>query len=270
MSAVFIQPVQLAAGQAMTIDFIGTSCYFRQSDTTQDLIEIRPDTQQGILQLLPGQGFGFDWPVKRWIVKNIGATNIALGQLVIADGDYRDQRVVGSMSVVGTANVAVTNTPTVSVADAAKARVLAANSFMGANSMAASGAGTFSRVSLWNPATNPNRLIVQAVALSNVDMANPAMASLQSISAQPSLTFSKFGASKKFGGAASVAMTTVDTPGTPGGAWSHLLETPAQQQKNLVLTDPIVVPPGFGLAVWALQSNVAVSAAFEWYEEPNV
>ena len=253
--------MQLAVGQAMTIDFVGTFCYFRQSDTTQDLIEIRPDTQQGVLQLLPGQGFNFGSTVSRWIVKNIGATNITIGQLVIADGDYRDQRVVGSMQVVGTANVAV--------ADAAKARALANNSFMGAASVTGS-AGTFARVSLWNPTTNPNRLLVQSLALSNSDMANPSLASVQAITAAPTFFGGRVGASKKFGGANSVAQFGFDNMGTSGGAWSHVLSTSAQQQKPLVLTDPIVVPPGYGLALWAANANQGVTGAFEWYEEPNV
>ena len=265
MSAVFIQPVQLAVGAAMTIDFIGTSCYFRQSDTTQDLIEIRPDTQQGVLQLLPGQGFGFASAVNRWIVKNIGATNITVGQLVIADGDYRDQRVVGSMQVVGTANVAI-----VSALDAAKARVLAASSFMGASRQPAGGAGVYSRTSLWNPATNPNRLIVQSVALYNADMANPSAASLQTITVQPSFLGSSFGANKKLGGVASVAKATADTQGSPGGLSPMVIQTAAQQKNTLVLTDPIVVAPGYGLSLWAINANQEVSGSFEWYEEPNV
>lgn len=262
MSAVFIQPVQLAVGAAMTIDFIGTFCYFRQSDTTQDLIEIRPDTQQGVLQLLPGQGFGFGSPVNRWIVKNIGTTNITVGQLVIADGDYRDQRVVGSMQVVGTASVAV--------ADAAKARVLAAASFMGANRSPAGGAGNYSRSSLWNPPTNPNRLIVQAVGLYNLDMANPSAASLQTITAAPSFLGSTFGANKKLGGVASVARATTDTQTGAGAVSPMVLEVAAQRKHTLVLTDPIVVPPGYGLSLWGINANQEVSGSFEWYEEPNV
>jgi len=262
MSTVFTQPMQLAVGQAMTIDFVGTFCYFRQSDTTQDLIEIRPDTQQGVLQLLPGQGFNFGSTVSRWIVKNIGATNITAGQLVIADGDYRDQRVVGSMSVVGTANVAV--------ADAAKARVLAGNSFMGASNMGAA-AGLYSRVAVWNAAANPNRLLVQSLALSNQDMTNPTVASVQVITTQPTFFGTHFGNNKKFGGAVSAARFGVDSMATAGaGEWLYILETSAQQQRPLVLTDPIVVPPGFGLAVWAMNANQGVCAAFEWYEEPNV
>lgn len=245
----------------MTIDFIGTSCYFRQSDTTQDLIEIRPDTQQGVLQLLPGQGFGFASAVNRWIVKNIGATNITVGQLVIADGDYRDQRVVGSMSVVGTANV--------SVADAAKARALAGNSFIGSASNGGT-AGTYSRVSLWNAAVNPNRMVVQSVALSNQDMANPTIASVQAITVAPTFFGGRVGSNKKFGGANSAVQFGFDNMGTSGGTPLYQIATPAQQQKTLVLTDPIIVPPGFGLALWAVNANQTVSAAFEWYEEPNV
>lgn len=250
--------MQLAVGQAMTIDFVGTFCYFRQSDTTQDLIEIRPDTQQGVLQLLPGQGFNFGSPVSRWIVKNIGVTNITVGQLVIADGDYRDQRVVGSMSVVGA----------VSLADAAKARVLANASFM-AGELASSTTGQMARVVLWNPATNPNRLIVQSVAMFNNDMTSTTSAMLLSVGA-PAGVQGGFGLSKKLNGTASAAWVSTDTVTGIAPSHGYQLSAGGAQQNRLQLADPIVVAPGAGLLLQTTMTAKSIWGSFEWYEEPNV
>lgn len=185
-----------------------------------------------------------------WVLQNATGGAPILGKVVIGDGRIDDNSIAGTVQVV----------------DGGKARTLG-NTAYGAGGANAPAAGQYGRVQLWNPATNPNRLVVEAVTLFSSATANVGiLTSNAKLGVAGSL-----GQPKRLDGVQSVAGIATDSTAAPGNAAQIAsYGIVANSMQTLKLNEPVVVPPGYGLMLLANVANSQVQANFEWYEEPNV
>ncbi|QDW54817.1 hypothetical protein [Burkholderia sp. KBS0801] len=189
-----------------------------------------------------------------WTIANaVGQGQIA-GSVVIGNGRIDDNTLQGTVAVV----------------DGSKARTMANNAYVGFTSIAAV-SGQFSRVQLWNPANNPNRIVLRA--LLQMGSGNVADSLLLYGQTAALATLGQQGQPKLLGGTASLASIRSDSTVTgPTVAAADLLFglSTTVTIAGWTPTEPMVIPPGFGLTVWSSITNLGIGAAFEWYEEPNV
>lgn len=174
------------------------------------------------------------------------------GSVIIGDGRIDDDTLQGVVQVV----------------DGGKQRTLSGNAFAGYGSVGAT-AGQYARIQLWNPLTNPNRLVVEAVTV----LANGGMlAAVLQFNAASLANLQQQGVSKKSGGAASAASINYDTTaaaiGFPGPMIGMAEPNPGTQ--GFKFSEPVIVLPGAGLVMYSSTLNTTMGASFEWYEEPNV
>lgn len=205
--------------------------------------------------LYPGQAVTLphDAPMPNsWTIANALGAGAITGTVVVGNGKMDDNTLQGVVNVV----------------DGGKARTLSGNAFAGYGSVAGV-AAQYSRVQLWNPASNPNRVVVENITL----LANGgSLAAVIQFNNAALAAQSQFGVSKKSGGAVSAASINTDTTATvitPVGPLIGMAEsTPSTQ--GFKLAEPIVLTPGYGLLMYASTINTTMGASFEWYEEPNV
>ncbi|EMN5130707.1 hypothetical protein RVV79_003834 [Burkholderia contaminans] len=189
-----------------------------------------------------------------WTVTNaVGAAQIT-GTIVVGNGRIDDNTLQGTVQVV----------------DGGKARSLAGAAFSIAVASATPGAGAYARVQLWNPAASPNRLVVESIGLSAAATAYTANVSLENV---------QVGAQNYHGVNKNAGSATVAAAVGGSDATQTVLDTfPAAYQLAVqanavnvtVPKEPYVIPPGYGLLLWANTAAVACTALFEWFEEPNV
>jgi hypothetical protein len=224
-------------------------CDFLSSGSAFDQIEVRPNFMQGVATLKLGQGFDFGQPVDRWLVVNKGATPVN-GTVMLSTAGFRNFRISGDVNVL----------------DGGKSRTLSGAAFAGYGSIGAV-AGQYCRVQLWNPATNPNRLVVENVTV----LANGSMlAAVIQFNGSQLATAIGAGISKKSGGANSAATINTDTTATQlvlPALIGMAEQNPGTQ--GFKFAEPVVVTPGNGLLVYSSTLNTTMGASFEWYEEPN-
>ncbi|MFM0364221.1 hypothetical protein [Paraburkholderia sediminicola] len=223
-------------------------CDFLSSGSAFDQIEVRPNFMQGAAVLKLGQGFDAGALVDRWLIVNKGNTAVS-GSVVLSTAGFRNFRISGDVNVL----------------DGSKSRSLA-NMAYGANVSSAAVAAQFSRAQLWNPASNPNRLIVEAVTVWAAGNANVTLAG----NTVQLVTASQLGNPKKMGGTASVAGTFSDSVAAYA-APTLIASYPAVggQQQVVQIHEPVIVPPGYGVFGICNVANNAMQMNFEWYEEPN-
>lgn len=216
---------------------------------------ITPGSKPGSKILLyPGQAFTLPDGVAQpngWTIANaVGQANIA-GTLVIGEGRLDDNTLSG----------------TVNVLDGGKARTLNNSAYM-ATTFAGPVAAQFSRVQLWNPAGSGIRSIVESVEMMGV--AAQVAGVLQGNVGQLTTLYGQ-GQPKLIGGSQSISQVREDTTATGNvGATIASMTVQAYGSQLIVFKEPIVVPPGYGLTLYATFTNAQMGANFEWFEEPNV
>jgi hypothetical protein len=186
------------------------------------------------------------------LASNAGGAAIT-GKVVIGDGRIDDNTLQGVVQVV----------------DGGKARTLSGAAFMGFGLQPVI-ASVYSRIQLWNPATNQNRLVVEQISANCASTASIGVGIVQATAALG--TVAQVGQNKKMGGAASVAQLTNDTAATPSPVplIGNITLEAIQKQNWFVPHEPLIVPPGYGITLWANTAAQALAGTFEWYEEPNV
>lgn len=237
-------PLNLAVGFAQPVNQVGNYVYYKAGSAggADPSIKVKTDLGDEYI-LMPGQGFRLDnRTFTNLQITNAGAVATIIGSLLIADGGFFDNRVTGSVEVI----------------DGGKNRTLAQVAFIGQYSLAP-GAGLRAVVTLWNPAASGKNLIVNQVSC------NCAAADSMSVaSTQTQQTIIANGTAKKLGapgaagqiqGAAVAAATTIATLGS------------LQNGQIYRFTEPVIVPPGWGIVVSSSILQSPAGASFEWYEE---
>jgi len=187
-----------------------------------------------------------------WTLQNAAGSAPIIGQVVIGNGKIDDSTVQGVVQMV----------------DGGKVRSLAGNAFMaygGPGPVAAQ----YGRVQLWNPASNPNRLIVESMTM----LANGANQAAGFVIGLPQLaTLTVLGMSKKSGGPASVAGIYTDTTAASVTAGQLMNSLAAVSSTSVTFTpkEPIVIMPGSSLTLYSVVLNALLGCTYEWYEEANV
>ncbi|HDR9314049.1 TPA: hypothetical protein QDB16_000488 [Burkholderia vietnamiensis] len=186
-----------------------------------------------------------------WTVANAVGQGQISGAIVVGNGRIDDNTLQGTVQVV----------------DGGKARTMSNNAYIGYGQQAAV-AAQFSQVQLWNPAANPNRLVLEQIQLYAGSLCTMLLESSQVQLA----TLVDQGQAKKLGGTASAAgvfaAATAVAPPTNTALGGYSLA--ANVTTTASLREPIVIPPGYGLIAVTPTANVGTTATFEWYEEPNV
>jgi hypothetical protein len=208
------------------------------------------------ITLSPGQAYRIGQSANTpdsWTLSNYTNTATIVGKVVVGDGQIDDPTIAGVVQVV----------------DGGKARTLGNNAYAGF-ALQAAVAAQYGRVQLWNPASNPNRLVVEQIQGIG---GTAGQYSLYVFASGAQLaTFVQAGQPKKIGGTASAALINTDTtaaaPGVP--ALIPLSVTGAGAYTIYRLNEPIVIPPGAGILLWCNGVNIAMFGGFEWYEEANV
>jgi hypothetical protein len=200
--------------------------------------------------LLPGQALTFPKSWNDFTLSNYAGVSTITGKVLIGDGRMDDATLQGVVQVV----------------DGGKGRTLSNTAFTLA-SYSAAVAGQYSRLQLWNPATSPNRLVIEAITLWSTTGSN---LTLNDSTVQLASLYDT-GRPKKLGGTASAASAYYDSTAA-AQAISGLSTYPvvAAQLQTVKLNEPIIVPPGHGLMVAGNVLNNQIQVNWEWYEEANV
>ncbi len=151
-------------------------------------------------------------------------------------------------------------TPTV---DAALARTIAGQAYMG-GSYCAAVAAQYSHIQLWNAATNTKDVILEAFSISS------SVATGFSVLSDNVARFvsAGLGTNKKPPLGSGIGNVRTENNAAQQGVGFYLgysLSAGAVQTVNL--REPIVLRPGNGVNVVCVAVNVAISANFEWFEQ---
>jgi hypothetical protein len=156
----------------------------------------------------------------------------------------------------------------VNVLDGGKSRTLA-NAAFAANGGSNAVAGQYAVGQLWNAAANTSRVVVEQVSIISA-VAGLNVAVMMRSANEVGSTLTMQGVSKKGGGAAAQAGVYGLSTATvvPAGNFMQMA-APANGFASFKFSEPVVLPPGFGLTIWSYTLNATMGAQFEWYEEPN-
>lgn len=193
----------------------------------------------------------FDDDGVRFVNPNVPGADIATGD--------RQQTIINLLqSLIGTPG---------SQADNGKARTLANGAFVAA-ATGAQVAGQISRTQLWNQSTT-KRLILKGftAGCATATLIRTGVQSVQ-LTASSGLP----GPSKLGGGATSVAVDLrSDSAAASGiGTPAFFYFIGASQPGQIILQEPIVLPPGYGFTMDTQALNVILYTSWEWTEESIV
>lgn len=232
----------LGAGGMLRLPVVGD--FFKVISATGQ-INVNADTG-ATLDLMPGQGlreFNFNTLT---ITDNSGAANA--GKILVGFSQMIDDRVTGEVSVV----------------DGAAARVFSGRSFSSYCARSA-GAGNMPMIQLFNPAASGVDLVVSGVALSIAAGADGWVQLRESVQ--------NFGAaagrvaSKKLGGAASVAsLTAQEAPSVVASTELFEIYMGLMRGEYVRMNEPFVLEPGRGIVAVSTVANT-LCAAFDFYEK---
>jgi hypothetical protein len=205
------------------------------SGGTDDRIIVRPERGGSQVVLRPGQGFKYPEGSQQWrISANAPGVTVA-GVVVIGSGIFRNGRVIGDVTVI----------------DSGKALTRQARTFFGSRSTAAA-AGLFGFVAIWNPPASGFNVAVRRIAIGSDVAGNMIMGR---VTADINVADNTTAQNKLLAAANSSARwksnTDAGATGAAGWGYSGILIAPvsANQMFEIPIRDPIVIPPGAGLAV---------------------
>ncbi|WP_157658656.1 hypothetical protein [Burkholderia ubonensis] len=217
-------------------------------------IVVTPGMQGGSkITLQPGQAYRVadDAPVPdSWTLSNNLGQAVITGKVVVGNGRIDDNSLQGTVQVV----------------DGAKSRTLANIAYAGA-AFIQSASGQMPYVQLWNPATNPNRLVLEQIEIdSNTTPLTGSMGFTQTQG-----TTQQTGVAKRSGGTASVAICGTQSVVYAGfNPMVRDFSLQANGTQQIKFSSPIIILPGWALEIRANNAAAYLAANFEWYEEPNV
>lgn len=201
--------------------------------------------------LRPGQAYRIP-PEQRtpdeWNMAPLVAGAQVVGRVVIGDGRIDDGRISGTVEVI----------------NGELARVKAGVSYFGSAYQIAV-AAQFAHAQLWNPAGSGRRLVVSQLTIQSVTAATHRVCA-HNVAIGGLYTFQP--ASKLAGGAASVAQTRNGSDVAQLGTFMGQFVVPANSSFVWRPSEPIVIPPGWGIHTNANAVNVETFANFEYFEDP--
>jgi hypothetical protein len=215
---------------------------------------LTPGMQGGTKVLLqPGQAYRIDDAASvpdSWTVANYAGGATIVGKVVIGNGKIDDSTVQGVVQVV----------------DGGKTRTIANAAFSSANSAGATPA-VWGTTELYNPVGSGVRAVISKIYIGS-STAQP-----MAIGLTPTdLGANGFPTPKLAGGANGKVKAYQGTQGTlPAGfKYAFSMQLQAAQTQVITPTEPLVLPPGYGLAVQNVAVNADLNTTIEFYEEPNV
>ncbi len=230
----------LSAGGAMPLLVEGG--YFKIYSCT-GVLSVSIDGGSTIGPINTGQGMKTEFK-RLTIVDQSGAANV--GKIIVASNEFVDGRISGEVSVI----------------DGSKSRTKAGNSFIGGFYSTAL-AANLSMVQLFNPAASGKNLV-----LSQVEMSAKALCGFWISWYNAGLTTPQGTIANKFIGlAGNVGVIRTQQNATLLGTTLLYYHVLASSPQILRFSDPMVVPPGFGVHVSSDTVNIEVAGSFEWYEE---
>ena len=252
-----IYDFSLGAGGAQKISVVGSSVKLLEATGP---IELRTDTGVRV-PLLPGQGFkGIDFGYLTLVDKSAVSNG---GKLLVISGEMTDNRVTGEVSVI----------------DGGKARVMQGDSIFACMPFGYTpNIGWYSTVVIFNePSAKKfvvNQIVMQGVVNSRGEsvggcvLLKSALATDLSALEQIGTTITSQG-SKRAGDTRSgvTAYGGCSQVKNPIGAnlGGQYYVSPVGQPVFLKMTEPIVLLSGRGIALCALEANMAFSVAVEGY-----
>lgn len=252
--------INLAAnGGTQVLPAKGKVFDFLSSGADTDVITVKPAMMQGGINLKQGQGFALDSDVDSWLVVNNGAAAIS-GQVIVSDGEFRNFRMFGAVSVLGTVGVQ----GDVSVIDTNYQTTVAGKAFVGAFNFTPP-AGTTTRVQFWNPPGSGIKTVVEKI---NASMSSATTLIIAYNSAELSTVL---GAppSKMIGQGTSKTLIVSQSDANVPGPDSYLItgQEPASQIYSIEEKTPFVIPEGKGLLIYPSAQNITISGWVDFREE---
>jgi hypothetical protein len=246
--------INLKPGESRPVDVQASYIYFLNGSAggVDSTISVTPTGGGETVYLKPGQAYkmaGAAPVMARWTIANLKGEGTIIGQVLMGEGEFSDNRVSGSVEVI----------------DGGKARTYANVAFMG-NLFQAGQANNFSAVQLFNPAGSAKNLVVQQIGMTSGNSASGFGISFYNAQLP---TVGAYGKSKKSGGPDSVARMASGIVAAVPGTTLCGIDTAT---KNCKFTEPLVIAPGWGAVVTnvtlATDTGANLSATFEYYEEP--
>ena len=219
-----------------------------------ETILVKADTGGLAAMLRPGQSIKLPAKVKDWRISNYANAGTIAGILIVGDGEIQDSQVAGTVQVI----------------DGGKARTLAGSAFM--FSQGATGAAGINPCAiLFNPAASGKNIIVESARAS---FSSAQQYGIDFITAPGSnAVLSSPGIVPKKPGAVSVGISyKVDVAAFNGtsvaGLNSILTATlSANVVDSMKFTEPVILPPGYGLRIFGTVANTSLVGQIEYYEE---
>jgi hypothetical protein len=249
--------ININPGAVRLIDIRAGYIYFLNGSAggADSTIVFQPDSGGETVYLKPGQAYKMSPGVvgTRWSLRNLKGEAPIVGQVLLGEGDFFDNRISGSVEII----------------DGGKARTLAGLSFMGAVALAGA-ASMQAHVQLWNPPGSVKNIIVESIYIGSSGAATidfgPSSAPLSTLFGLPTV-------SKKFTAMAPSSVTECRTQNNAGlllgNAFANVMVS-ASLTAVVALKEPIVIAPGRGLLVQNEMNGMTLSATFEYFEESVV
>lgn len=240
-------PFNLAANESITLPVQGTRCIVKQSRGT---VEVRGVLDGGgvvrLSGLQDGQGFSGKQFKSLLITDTSGLDND--GYIIVSDESFIDNRISGDVSII----------------NGEKARSIAGGRFFAAAYVFS--AGDYPNAQLWNPSTTKNLIVTR------IDFNGNLAGTYVLMGSDTALTTNTVNeANAKIGAAAGIAQVrTESTAATLSGvSLLKFFNLGSLQVAPMDLTSaPIVIPPGYGVAIgMQAKTNALLCANFEWFEE---
>jgi hypothetical protein len=214
-------------------------------------IALRKGAGSDSILLKPGQAIklpdagGFD---TRWIISNYRNQGTIIGTLLIGDGEFFDNRISGTVEVI----------------DGGKARTLG-NIAFSAPSYCGAVAAQYAYAQLWNPVGSGKNIVISQLNASSASAG--AIHFVKETVMRPNLNAAQ-PINKKIGAAQAsvVQMRRENTTvlNSDDLAWQYVSANASFLYR---LTEPIVVPPGTGVAIFNGAVGSDSGATYEYYEE---
>jgi hypothetical protein len=238
--------ITIAANTTRQLDAPGSYFYYYAGSAggADSTITLRGVSSGLRLILKPGQAFRLpSGDVETsWILTNYANAATIIGTVLVGDGDITDNRITGNVEVV----------------DGGKNRTLANSTFAGSIYQGPT-VGQYATAQIFNPVASGKNVFVGQVSFAS----NTATySSIKFSTAQASNLWAN-GLSKKAGGTTSVAQLRYQSSAVTDVGQLIVLGV----NQTYKPTEPILIPPGYGLMVIPTTTNTDTTGIFDWYEE---
>jgi len=248
--------ISIAPGASRQIDVQADYIYFLTGsaggmDTT---IAFRPESGGETVYLKPGQAYKLSRNERmgtRWSMLNLKGEATIVGQVLMGQGEFFDNRISGSVEVV----------------DGGKARTIAGTTFMQCIAVGPV-AGQLAFAELWNPAGSNRRLVVKSVFAATGTSGTNGI--VLSYATQALATLIANCQAKRPGAATSIAQArSTNSASTAVVAGQSLYREPGPNGVKLgrVFDEPLIIDPGYGLLVYTDDMGASLQANVEFIEE---